>query len=336
MSKYSEFPDVIEDQIQIYESAGAPRDGIDGDGGVEHQRTNNNDDIDETQLNVQASQQVFVDKGLDAPQDIDLDDVTIGPKRSYVGGVAEEDLDTRLARLQREVQEVMEQVRQEPQLAHKKNETESLKALLDKASEERAIGRIEMLKLVEPSATATTATSDPKKSNASALAALEKRLTDVENKMGVSHVMMPNPRSLAQSLDVAQKRLSLFINGGEEAINDAIGNLEKLSQLVDKMSGPAHTHAATSDALYHYLDIIESQRNLVTQVNARLLSLQHIHQGAAYTIQRVGELDKTIALMSKDMATWTRSLDTLDAKLVAYDKQAQENRAQFKEWLDTK
>lgn len=338
MPKFTEFPDVIEDEVEVYESPGLSRDEF-STSNIE-QRGEANEDIDEGELNVEMNRKLFADEGLQAPADINLDDVSLGPKRSYQSGKVEETLELRIARLQREVEEVLEIIKSSDGQGHDQlSEVEQLQHVLQTAQENRKEMRVELFPDRSKEQSTEPVVVENKTKPQSPLAALEQRLTILEQNVGVCSIS-ERPLNMVQSLDVIQKKVSLFVNGGEEAINDSVSHLEKLAQLVEKLgAGSGQRNASTtgevvtSTALYNYLGTIETQQNLIAQIAARLVSLQTIHDGATYTLNRVHELEKIVSLMQDDLAAWNQSLAVLETKLNTYDSQSAQNRTEVKSWL---
>lgn len=313
-------------------------------------------EIDESGVTKEQATQVFETKDVDVSKADFSDNITNNPTNSYRVKTIPETLDARIARLQREVEEVKVLKKKEttediPRLDELKSILESLSSkgeTGDESSDQLHLyeGMGER-KIADKTKMQLELTNRLLERYLNRFTDLETRLTTLEEKIGTSNIRRP----ILPSMDELRNRINLISNT-PSGLEKAVANLRDLVTAVEKLK-TAKQRPTTAGAqqqqevvardtevdmkkvneIYKRLPLLDNLSALVPGLIARLKSLQGIHADAEVSTETMRDIDRTVQTIASEFKQWTETLHTIETKLQEMDDKMTHNRREINEWV---
>lgn len=309
--------------------------------------------------------EVFETKDVDTSRADFSDSITSGPLNSYRVQTIPETLDSRIARLKREVEEVqILTAKKDSPTASPQKEMGELKEILNALPRYNSRGELTFYDgLGEKQAATDSAKTQLELTNRllerylNRFTDLETRLTALETQIGVSATRDAKP--ILPNLNELRQRINLISNT-PSGIEKAVSNLKDMAVAVEKLKtvrqqqpprsisasqeGDHNKHGNNEDstleveyrkieAIYDRLPVLDNLSAAVPYLISRLKSLQGIHADAAASTETLRNIDSTVETINYDFKQWQESLKMIENKITDMSTKMQENRDQIQEWV---
>ncbi|KAA8908969.1 hypothetical protein TRICI_004686 [Trichomonascus ciferrii] len=301
--------------------------------------------------------QVFETKDVDVSKADFSDNITNSPANSYRVKTIPETLDARIARLQREVEEV--KILKKKETGEDASRMDELKSILDSLSskgrgyDDENADQLHLYegmgerRLADKTKMQLELTNRLLERYLNRFTDLETRLTKVEEKIGATNIKRP----ILPSIDELRNRINLVSNT-PSGLEKAVANLKDLAIAVEKLktakqrptsaSAQQQQEVAVRDEeidmkkvneIYQRLPLVDNLSALVPVLIARLKSLQGIHADAEVSTEAMRDIDHTIQTIASEFKQWTETLHTVETKLREMDNKMKQNRQEISEWV---
>lgn len=285
----------------------------------------------------------------------------IWEKQSYGNRSVPETLEARIARLQREVEEVRHIVREnhDTQPGNKLDNVEKdLKAVLANLQKDRWPTSLELYsdlgtRKSGKSHIAIKSDDSNVQKYIIQLSSLESRLSKLESVIGANAGQLDlnsgQQAPLTLILQDIRRRISLLasssagIDKATSRVKDLASSIEKLRALrvQQQRSLPSGSDESFQSAeinnkimaVYDRLNALGSLSAIVPKLIDRLKSLQAIHADAGSSLVLTRDFENTIEGIKFEYKSWIHSLEKMESKLTDYDAKSGTNREALGKWI---
>lgn len=291
----------------------------------------------------------------------------------WSGDDEEEGLERRLARLQREVEEVKAEVAKrnaeesESATAGAKDEDktssiESLSKALDavrNSQREAVSAHAQLAKQLAKLAPAQSSTrsrelesqaplrTDPDTPTLARVAAFETRLASLERSLGLGALTTTSNPPILPTLALLDTQVALLTSSDSlphvETLTQKLQAAASASQNSATTNGPSDTDAqqtlltpedkAKLQSLYALLPALSSLSPTLPPLLSRLRSLRTLHAGAATASQTLDDVEKRQEETEKEIAAWRVGLQRVEAAVAGAENGIKQNAGVVEAWV---
>lgn len=305
--------------------------------------------IDPTTINPSINQdsvaknkaiEVFETKDVDTTNIDYSDSIAEATRKSFRITTIPETLDARIARLQREVEEVRQLKEKETQ--NQSYMLDNLKEVLDKLASSGGGGDLEFYgglgETLNYKSTDQVKTVEISKA-VDKLINLENRLTKLEKQVGFGDDESTTT-PIQQSIKNITQKLGLLINSPQE-IEKNITKIKSLSNYADKIKNAKEPVPKDEDlfqhrritSLYNKLNQFDQLQISIPHMLTRLKSLNSVHADATAAVASVQSADATIETIKSEIKNWIQTLNKIESRLKQNDELFEKNKQQLESWI---
>lgn len=169
---------------------------------------------------------------------------------------------------------------------------------------------------------------------------LEKRVSHIEQRIGVPEVLLENSlrnhvNDLARKIDVLydpehdMKHMKSELKRANKELETLAANRRLALLSLDGKSEPMAIQPfhMKVDSIYSKLPEMEKVAPIVPLLTLRLRSLHQVHAELAHSVECIGQIDKNISDMDMEMKKWNESLDEVARGIKEHLSVFEQNRA---------
>lgn len=349
MEKYSGLPDIDHDSRDIFETS-------DVESEVEFiPEEVKSEDIQTEELPTSARKRFTNDTIIGDINLVDFLGSLLNPvlgTRGYNVQQADENIDQKLARIARELEEIrlIQQTEAKGDPTHEKTtQLVDLLAGVESGTQyDLYTGKLdEILKQQYLEYPTTPEPIHGELANTLQVLELESRIDNLESLLGTDPIDLHTGANILTKLNDLKRRINI-INNPEYAIDKIkkkVANLNEEAERVISTRRLYDVETATdlSDGfedssmvkdLFDRLPVFDNTNTIVPSVIRRLKSLNSVHSDMANCVSVVNSLDGLLKAMDQDISKWDSSINGLHSNIVEYEKNFEVNRKLMEEKIE--